>query len=51
VQGPVTFNSLGENTAAVAFTFQWQPNAAFNQVLPLGAGSVPIINPKPDWTS
>jgi branched-chain amino acid transport system substrate-binding protein len=52
VQGPVTFNSLGENTAAVAFTFQWQPNAAFNQVLPLGeAGSVPIINPKPDWSS
>jgi branched-chain amino acid transport system substrate-binding protein len=52
VQGPVTFNSLGENTAAVAFTFQWQPNEAFNQVLPVGAaGSVPIINPKPDWTS
>jgi len=52
VQGPVTFNSLGENTAAVAFTFQWQPNEAFNQVLPTGAaGSVPIINPKPNWTS
>jgi branched-chain amino acid transport system substrate-binding protein len=52
VQGPVTFNSLGENTAAVAFTFQWQPNAAFNQVLPTSAsGSVPIINPKPNWTS
>jgi branched-chain amino acid transport system substrate-binding protein len=52
VQGPVTFNSLGENTAAVAFTFQWQPNEAFNQVLPVSAaGSVPIINPKPDWTS
>ena len=52
VQGPVTFNSLGENTAAVAFTFQWQPNAAFKQVLPTNAtGSVPIINPKPNWTS
>jgi branched-chain amino acid transport system substrate-binding protein len=52
VQGPVTFNALGENTAAVAFTFQWQPNEAFNQVLPVGAaGSVPVINPKPDWTS
>jgi branched-chain amino acid transport system substrate-binding protein len=52
VQGPVTFNSLGENTAALAFTFQWQPNAVFNQVLPTSAaGSVPIINPKPNWTS
>jgi branched-chain amino acid transport system substrate-binding protein len=52
VQGPVTFNSLGENTAAVAFTFQWQANEAFNQVLPIGAaGSVPIINPKPNWSS
>jgi branched-chain amino acid transport system substrate-binding protein len=52
VQGPVTFNSLGENTAAVAFTFQWQQNQAFNQVLPTSsAGSVPIINPKPNWSS
>jgi branched-chain amino acid transport system substrate-binding protein len=53
VQGPVTFNSLGENTAAVAFIFQWQSSGtAFNQVLPLGAaGSVPIINPKPNWSS
>jgi branched-chain amino acid transport system substrate-binding protein len=52
VQGPVTFNSLGENTAAVAFIFQWQPNEAFNQVLPLGdPASVPIINPKPNWSS
>jgi branched-chain amino acid transport system substrate-binding protein len=52
VQGPVTFNSLGENTAAVAFTFQWQPNEEFKQVLPEGsAGSVPIINPKPNWSS
>jgi branched-chain amino acid transport system substrate-binding protein len=53
VQGPVTFNSVGENTAAVAFIFQWQSNGtAFNQVLPLGAaGSNAIINPKPNWTS
>ena len=52
VQGPVKFDSLGENGAAAAFTFQWQPNAVFNQVLPLGAaGSVAIINPKPNWTS
>ena len=39
--------------SSVAFIFQWQSNGtAFNQVLPLGeAGSDPIINPKPNWTS
>jgi len=52
VQGPVKFDSLGQNHQAVAFTFQWQPNEAFNQVLPASAtGSVPIINPKPNWSS
>ena len=51
VQGPVRFNSLGENDQAVAFVFQWQ-NANFNQVLPVGAAnSVKITNPKPDWGS
>ena len=49
VEGPVTFNSLGENLKAAAFIFQWQ-NGKFVQVLPLGAqGSVPIIYPKPNW--
>jgi branched-chain amino acid transport system substrate-binding protein len=53
VQGPVKFDSLGQNHSAVAFTFQWQSSGtAFNQVLPTSAaGSVPIINPKPNWTS
>jgi branched-chain amino acid transport system substrate-binding protein len=53
VQGPVKFDSLGENHAAAAFVFQWQTDGtAFNQVLPVSAaGSVPIINPKPNWTS
>jgi branched-chain amino acid transport system substrate-binding protein len=53
VQGPVKFDSLGKNSAAAAFTFQWQSSGtAFNQVLPVGvAGSVAIINPKPNWTS
>jgi branched-chain amino acid transport system substrate-binding protein len=51
VQGPVKFNSLGENTKAIAFIFQWQ-NGKFVQVLPVGAtGSVPILYPKPNWTS
>ncbi len=53
VQGPVTFDSLGKNASAAAFTFQWQKEGtAFNQVLPVSAaGSVSIINPKPNWTS
>jgi len=53
VQGPVRFDNFGKNSSAAAFTFQWQSNGtAFNQVLPVGsAGSVTIINPKPNWTS
>ena len=52
VQGPVKFDSLGQNSSAAAFTFQWQKDTTFKQVLPSGsAGSVPIINPKPNWTS
>ena len=51
VQGPVKFNSLGENTKAIAFIFQWQ-NGKFVQVLPANAtGSVPVLYPKPNWTS
>jgi branched-chain amino acid transport system substrate-binding protein len=51
VQGPVKFNSLGENVKAIAFIFQWQ-NGQFVQVLPVGAqGSVPVLYPKPNWTS
>lgn len=49
VQGPVKFDSLGRNAAATTFIFQWQ-NGKFDQVLPLGAaGSVKILNPKPNW--
>jgi branched-chain amino acid transport system substrate-binding protein len=51
VQGPVKFNSLGENVKAIAFIFQWQ-NGKFVQVLPASAtGSVKILNPKPNWSS
>jgi branched-chain amino acid transport system substrate-binding protein len=51
VQGPVKFNSLGENVKAIAFIFQWQ-NGKFVQVLPANAtGSVKILNPKPNWSS
>ncbi len=52
VQGPVKFDSLGENGVSAAFVFQWQTGDVFNQVLPAGApGSVPIIATKPAWTS
>ncbi len=53
VQGPVKFDELGKNSSAAAFTFQWQSGGTeFKQVLPEAAsGSVPIINPKPNWAS
>lgn len=51
VQGSVKFDSQGKNGAAAAFVFQWQKDATYKQVLPLGStGSVAIINPKPNWT-
>jgi branched-chain amino acid transport system substrate-binding protein len=52
VQGPVTFDSLGRNTAALVYTFQWQQKGtAYSQVLPIGStGTVPIIATKPNWT-
>ncbi len=49
VQGPVVFNSLGENTKPVLFVFQWQ-NGTYAQVLPAAAaGSTKILYPKPAW--
>ncbi len=52
VQGPVKFDSLGENSAADAFIFQWQSGGKFGQVLPAAApGSVAILATKPAWTS
>ncbi|MGD0554051.1 MAG: amino acid ABC transporter substrate-binding protein [Streptosporangiaceae bacterium] len=50
-QGPVQFNSLGENLKPAAYVFQWQ-NGKFVQVLPVGAsGSVSIQYPKANWGS
>jgi branched-chain amino acid transport system substrate-binding protein len=52
VQGPVKFDSLGENSAADAFIFQWQSGGKFTQVLPAAApGSVAILTAKPAWAS
>ena len=52
VQGNVLFNSLGENTSADAFTFQWDATGTnFVQVLPVGKpGTQPIIATKPAWS-
>jgi branched-chain amino acid transport system substrate-binding protein len=56
VQGPVAFNSVGANTRAVTFIFQWQSGAQFLEVLsngpaPVGwkPGLVRPIYPKPPW--
>jgi ABC-type branched-subunit amino acid transport system substrate-binding protein len=53
VQGPVKFDSLGENTVVPAFIMQWQDNGTeFNQVLPQSEpGSKPFIATKPNWAS
>ena len=53
VQGNVLFNSLGENSAAAAFVFQWNKSGTvFNQVLPTTdpGTKVGIIATKPAWT-
>jgi branched-chain amino acid transport system substrate-binding protein len=53
VQGPVKFDSLGENGSADAFVFQWnKTGTVFQQVLPAAAaGSVAILATKPAWSS
>ncbi len=49
VQGPVKFDSLGENNQATAFTFQWQ-GANFVQINPVSSkASKPVLMPKPAW--
>jgi branched-chain amino acid transport system substrate-binding protein len=49
VQGPVKFDSLGENTAQSTSTFQWQ-NGTLVQSLPATeAGATSPQYPKPNW--
>ncbi len=50
VQGPATFNALGENTKAQgsAFIFQWQ-NSQFLQVLPATRSGPAVLAVKPNW--
>jgi branched-chain amino acid transport system substrate-binding protein len=50
VQGPVKFDSLGENTAGTTLTFQWQ-NGNLVQTLPASTqGAKAPVFPKPAWT-
>ncbi|HET6193825.1 MAG TPA: amino acid ABC transporter substrate-binding protein [Trebonia sp.] len=52
VQGPVKFDSLGENGLSAAFMFQWQGNGTkFVQVLPQGASGTTAIIKKSPWGS
>ena len=48
VQGPVKFDSVGENLQATAFVFQWQKGTLL-QVLPPGNGASPVQYPKAAW--
>jgi ABC-type branched-subunit amino acid transport system substrate-binding protein len=49
VQGPVKFDSLGENIAAKAFTFQWQHGKEVQILPPTDPNSVKPEFPKPSW--
>jgi ABC-type branched-subunit amino acid transport system substrate-binding protein len=49
VQGPVKFDSTGQNTSAVSYLFQWQ-NAALVPVFPVNStGAQSPEYPKPLW--
>jgi branched-chain amino acid transport system substrate-binding protein len=48
VQGPVKFNSQGENTLATGYLFQWQKGALVS-VYPANQASNTPEYPKPNW--
>lgn len=48
VQGPVRFDSTGQNVAAQAYLFQWQ-HGKFLRVFPPGGGAVKPEFPKAHW--
>jgi branched-chain amino acid transport system substrate-binding protein len=52
VQGPVKFDSLGENALSDAYVFQWQDSGTqFNQVLPVGDTLSKALQTKSPWSS
>ncbi len=48
VQGPVKFDSTGQNSVAQAYLFQWQKGALL-PVYPAAIASAPPEFPKPNW--
>jgi branched-chain amino acid transport system substrate-binding protein len=48
VQGPVKFDSTGQNTAATAYLFQWQ-NGSLVPVYPTNVASAQPEYPRPNW--
>ena len=48
VQGPVKFDTMGQNVAAQAYLFQWQ-NGILLPVFPLSVAAAPPEFPKPRW--
>jgi branched-chain amino acid transport system substrate-binding protein len=49
VQGPVKFDSTGQNTAGVTQTFQWQNGKLVQSIPTATAGASPPLFPKPAW--
>jgi branched-chain amino acid transport system substrate-binding protein len=50
IQGTAKFDSTGQNTAAVAYLFQWQSNA-LQVVFPAADATGQLEYPKPDWAA
>ena len=48
VQGPVKFDSTGQNILATGYLFQWQKQALVS-VYPASQASAPPEYPKPNW--
>jgi len=48
VQGPVKFDSTGQNTLATGYLFQWQKQTLVS-VYPASQASAPPEYPKPNW--
>jgi branched-chain amino acid transport system substrate-binding protein len=48
VQGPVKFDSTGQNTAATAYLFQWQSGNLI-PVFPVNVAQAKVEYPKPNW--
>ena len=50
LQGPVAFDSTGQNRLAVAYLFQWQ-NGNLIPVFPQAQATANVEYPKPNWTT